>query len=224
LEVKILKAILFDLEGTLVETEYQRSGYRDIEKERSAVRKKIIALGVPKEVLNGLVRQTLVRNRAINWAKKNLKGDEVLKFFIELDLFMKSIEMRVAKKHKIFPETLDALSTLKSKNIKMGIVTNTSREAADYILKTHNLDPFFKVIVSREDADFLKPNPELIHIAVRKIGKPVKWFIGDTIFDAEAAANAGLKSIIIQHNNYPPSFRHDYFIDSLIEVASIILE
>jgi len=53
---------------------------------------------------------------------------------------------------------------------------------------------------------------------------PVEWFVGDDVFDAEAAYRAGVKSIIVRYNSIKPSFRCDYFATSLNEVASFIIK
>jgi len=48
--------------------------------------------------------------------------------------------------------------------------------------------------------------------------------VGDTMYDAEAAMNAGLRSIIVRRDGTSPAFGHDYFINSLTGVASIVVK
>lgn len=187
------------------------------------MKKKIISLGVPEEALGGLVRHTLLRNRAFDWVDANMSREASAKFHAELDAFMKAIEMWSARQAKLFPDTLEALSKLAAKGVGMGLATNTSREAADYMLKTLGLERFFSVVATRNDAPRLKPNPAMIREAVTRMGVPVGWLVGDTVYDAEAASSKGLTSIIVRRNGLRPSFSHDHFVNSLNDVASIVI-
>jgi HAD superfamily hydrolase (TIGR01549 family) len=216
-----LKAILFDLEGTLVETVYEQSR-EALDRIRRETKKKLIDLGVPREVLGDLVKSTFLRNRAFDWVEINMSRDELAWFHVELDAFMKPFEMRSARLAQLYPETLEALEKLAAGGIEMGMVTNTSSEAADYMLGNLGLEKFFDVVVTRNDVHRLKPDPAMIHAAVAKMGLEVGWLVGDTVFDAEAAKNAGIRSIIVRRDWVRPSFSHDHFVNSLKGVAPIV--
>ena len=70
-----MKAVLFDLEGTLVESAYQRS--RELVAWlRRETRESLIGLGVPEPVLEGLVRSHALRNIAYSWADETLDPEE----------------------------------------------------------------------------------------------------------------------------------------------------
>ena len=216
-----MKAILFDLEGTLVETVYEQSR-EALDRIRRETKKKLIDLGVPREVLGDLVKSTFLRNRAFDWVEINMSRDELAWFHVELDAFMKPFEMRSARLAQLYPETLEALEKLAAGGIEMGMVTNTSSEAADYMLGNLGLEKFFDVVVTRNDVHRLKPDPAMIHAAVAKMGLEVGWLVGDTVFDAEAAKNAGIRSIIVRRSGVRPSFSRDYFVNSLKGVAPIV--
>lgn len=217
-----LKAVLFDLEGTLVETVYERDPDA-VDRERRTVRNMIVDMGIPEEALEGFVKQTLVRNRALDWAESNMSHEEFSRFSEELDSFMRPIEMRSAKLTRLYPDTREALIDLKSRGARMGLVTNTSRDATDHMLRTLGLVDFFPVVVTRNDARRLKPDPEIVLNARAKMRGDVGWLVGDTIFDADAAKSANLKSIIIQRGGIRPEFSHDFFVSSLTEISSIII-
>ena len=217
-----MKAILFDLEGTLVETLYQwnpRAGNQFFNK----IKKKLISLGVPGNILHGEIRSPQLRNRAFTWVENNMNQSESIFFYDELNAFMKPFEMNSAIQAKLYPDTLETLSKLNSRVIKIGIATNTSSEAANYILENTGLKSYFEVIVTRNDVPRLKPDPAMIHKAIDMLGIVAEWLVGDTIVDVDAATNAGLKSIIIRRNGICPSFSHDFFVNSLKSITSIIL-
>ena len=218
-----MKAVLFDLEGTLVETVYQRSR-EAVNQLHRKTKKKLISLGVPAVTLNGLVRSTLLRNKAYEWVETNMSQAESAQFHAELDAFLKPIEMRSARLARLYPDTLEALSKLAARDVKKGVVTNTSREATYFMLRKLGLESFFKVIVTRNDAARLKPDPVMIYIAVVMMEADTEWLVGDRMFDAEAASSASLKSIIIRRDGIRPSFDHDFFINSLNCIASIVFK
>lgn len=218
-----LKAVLFDLEGTLVETVYQRRR-EAVNRLRRKTEKKLIDLGVPPEALGDLVRSTLLRNQAYEWVETNMSRAESARFRAELDAFMKPIEMRSAGQSRLYPDTLEALEELAAGGVEMGMVTNTSREAASYMLRNLGLERYFSVVVTRSDAPRLKPDPSMIHAAVARMEVDAGWLVGDAVFDAVAAGRAGLRSIIVRRDGMRPSFVHDYFVDSLSCVPSIVFE
>jgi len=217
------KAILFDLEGTLVETVYQRRR-EVVDHLRRETKRKLIDLGVPASILSSLIRSTLLRNQAYEWVETNLSQVEAARFHAKLDAFMKPFEMRSARLARIYPDTLEALEELATGGVEMGMATNTSREAADDMLGNLGLKRFFNVVVTRSDAPRLKPDAAMIHAAVARMGVAVGWLVGDAMFDAEAAANAGLRSIIVRRDGLRPSFANDYFINSLSRVPSIVFK
>lgn len=216
-----MKAILFDLEGTLVETVYER-GREAVDHLRRETKRKLINLGVPADALRDLIRSTLLRNRAFEWVEANMSRADSARFHAELDAFMKPFEMRSARLARLYLDTPEALAELAAGGVEMGLATNTSREAADYMLRNLGLKRFFKVVVTRSDAPHLKPDAAMIHIAVARMGAAVGWLVGDTAFDAEAAGSAGLGSIIVRRDGMRPSFGHDHFVNSLSDVASIV--
>jgi len=218
-----LKAVLFDLEGTLVETVYARSRPELVDRERREVKNKIICLGVPAEILGGLVRHTLIRNRAFDWVDSNFSPRARTRFYAELDVYMKDIEMWSARQARLYSDTLEALSKLAEENIELGLVMNTSKNAAEYVLRALGLEKFFSLVLTRNDVPRLKPHPVMIQLAMARMEGTIGWLIGDIVYDTEAATDSKLKSIIIRRNGVRPSFRYDYFVNSLADVLPIVL-
>jgi len=220
---KPLKAILFDLEGTLVESAYQKQP-EIIGRLRRATREKLLGLGVSKEALSGLVRSSALRNRSYQWTDDNLGREESERLRAEMEEFMSSWDMGSARQTVLYPDTMGALAGLSEAGVEMGIVTNTSSKAAGFILDNLRLRRFFRAVVTRSDVARLKPDPAMIHAAASILRADVGWLVGDSAFDAGAAVNAGLRSIIIRRDGRRPKFEHDCFIESLDEVMSTVLD
>lgn len=217
-----MKALLFDLEGTLVESAYQQSPEMIVEL-RFETRDKLVELGVPEDTLSGLVRSSALRNRAYQWAEDNLSAEGSGRILAKVEAFMLSWDIASARRAILYPDTLGALTGLSEAGVAMGIVTNTSRAAAELVLNNLGLSRFFGAIATRSDVPRLKPDPAMIRLAISMLGVEAGWLVGDAPFDARAASNAGMESIIIRRDGVRPDFEHDRFIRSLEEVSPIIL-
>ena len=216
-----MKAVLFDLEGTLVESVYQRNP-KIIEKLRRETKELLLDLGVPKTLLTGVKRSFALRNLAYRWADENLKPSERKSLRTKVQEFMLGYDMNSARQAKLYPDTLLALEKLEKESFKMGIVTNTSSVAATYVLNRFGLDGFFKTVVTRNDVPRLKPDPAMIRLAEENMGIKAGWLVGDAMFDAGAAKEAGISSIIVKRDGVKPNFDYDHFIESLDKLHLII--
>jgi len=213
--------VLFDLEGTLVQS--IESDQEAVLESRAKAREKLLELGIPRSELEGITRATLMRKRAVEYVEERFSQREAELFHLELDRFLKSYELHWAEGSKIFPETLPSLRKLKSLGYRMGLVTNTSREAADRMLSSHGIADFFEVIITREDVKKIKPEPEGILLALNRLKARDFFFVGDLVYDSEAAEKAGGISIIINRDpSKPLEFPADYIINSLTEIPRII--
>lgn len=130
-----------------------------------------MALGIPRSELKGVTASTLMRNKAPEYVKEHFNEGKTKRFNLEMDSFLKSYELSWADRSKIFSDTLPALRRLKEIGCKMGLITNTSREAANRILSIHGIRDFFEVTVTREDVKKLKPDPEGIILALKRLNE-----------------------------------------------------
>lgn len=217
-----MRAILFDLEGTLVESLYQQAP-ETIQELRRATREGLVSLGVPREELEGLVRSTDLRNRAFSWAEAGMGEEGAARLREAVEDFMRDFDMESARRTRAYPETLSVLRELKEEGFPLGVVTNTSRDAADHVLKRLGLSPFFGAVVTRSEVPLMKPDPGMIHATCSLLGGEAGWLVGDARFDAEAARNADVTSVIIRRDGRRPRFQHDLFIVSLEELPRIVL-
>jgi len=213
--------VLFDLEGTLIQTILEEPSFTL--EFRQQTRKKLIELGIPSQVLGKEKRYTLMCNKAFEYVEKNFSEKEAKLFHHQLGEVIKGFEMRSAESSKLFPETLTTLRKLKRLGYKMGIITNTSKKAVDFVFSKYELGEFFEVVATREDVKRLKPDPEGILLALKKLGETEFFLVGDLIYDAQAAENAGGLSIIVNRNpSKDLEFPADYVVQSLAEIPALI--
>ena len=213
--------VLFDLEGTLVQS--IEADERAVAESRIKTREKLIELGIPRSELEGMTRSTLMRKRAVEYVEERFDPREAERFHLELDRFLKTYELAWAEGSKIFPDTLPMLRVLRSLGYRMGLVTNTSTEAANRMLSMHGIADFFEVVITRENVKQIKPDPEGIILALKSLKAQDFFFVGDLVYDSEAAKQAGGTSIIVNRNPLRKlEFHADYVVNSLTEIPSIV--
>jgi len=94
----------------------------------------------------------------------------------------------------LYPQVIPALSELKQRGSKLGIVSNKlSRRIMEALVK-YDIADLFDVVVGSEDTSELKPSPAGLFIAIERLGakKEDVIYIGDSTIDAETAQNAGV--------------------------------
>jgi HAD superfamily hydrolase (TIGR01549 family) len=237
--------VLFDLEDTLVQTPW--SSHQHVVEFRRSTREKLIDVGVPSGVLEGIKRATMMRNKASEYVENHFGEPAVERFGREMEQFLSGYELDSAKKSMLFDETISTLETLKRLGVKMGLVTNTSRKAVDVVFQMHDLREYFDVVVTRESVKRLKPDPEGILLAVEKLAANRFLMVGDLMLDVLSAKNAGGVAIIVirhpEHSDFQELLKSlpaevlkeakrtveergdlhaDYIIQSLAEVPAIV--
>jgi HAD superfamily hydrolase (TIGR01509 family) len=80
--------------------------------------------------------------------------------------------------------------------------------------KPHHVDRALDLLVARDladawttsdDVERTKPAPDLLQVALTKLGEPVdapSIVIGDSVYDVEAAKNAGMPAIVVRSGGF----------------------
>lgn len=128
---------------------------------------------------------------------------------------------------KLYPEVRDVLEVLKSKGIKMGIVTHLPTFAISQNLDSFGVKEFFDSVVAFEDTDEHKPSAKPLLIALSKLNvEPSNAiFVGDMIQDILTGRRAGVKTVAVirEKNPYQTKeklleYNPDYIISNLSEI------
>ena len=100
---------------------------------------------------------------------------------------------------KVFPGMMELVKELYSRGYKLGIVTSRLRHTTLVGLKKFDLEKYFGYVLTADDTDKHKPDPEAINIVLEKLGsKPEETLmIGDSKFDIMCAKNAGVESVLV---------------------------
>jgi phosphoglycolate phosphatase-like HAD superfamily hydrolase len=191
LQSRSIKAILFDLDGTLIETD-------DVVVQRLAER-----LGFLERLLPVATRQRTAR-RLLMGSEVWVNGFVTLLDRLRLDRIAFRLNdalhhWRGIRTQGRFvavagaPETLALLSA----RYLLGVVTSRSRAESTVFLAQYELTGMVSALISRDDSPRLKPHPMPIRLAAAALGVSPEQcvMVGDTGVDTRAAKAAGALSI-----------------------------
>jgi len=149
--------------------------------------------------------------------------NKIRKFAIDLNLRLEKLQIKKIandcvnawhKYIKIDPETLPLLEVLKNKK-SIALITNFDHPPYIYtVLSKYQLTKYFEFIAISGEIGIRKPNPQIFHITLKKIGlEPAEVvFIGDSKEDIEGANKTGIKPILIQRQTSKKMLTgNDYF-------------
>ena len=190
--------ILFDLDGTLVDTA------PDLLSAHNHVMKKFGYSSRNLDEIKNLAGKgaAVMIGRSI-WesARKELSSiddkktkDEMVKEFI--NYYGKNIVV----KSKLVNGVCDFLKWAKSKNISMGVCTNKQEHLAVNLLKKIKIYDFFEYVAGRNTFEYCKPDPRHLTSTIEIMNGSIKksLMIGDSENDAEAAKSAGIPMILLE--------------------------
>lgn len=185
-----LQAVLFDLDGTLIDSEYFYF------KNWAPILKQEFGLEITYEDwIRDFAGHTLAHNvkRLVEDYGYDTTEEHMWKRTraAYADSNMSDIEL--------MPFAKDILVYLKHNNIRIGLVTSSYRSTVDTVLGKHGLPDYFEFFVTRECVEFPKPNPEPYRLALSKLGLSGASCVAieDTITGSKSALDAGLQLIAV---------------------------
>jgi phosphoglycolate phosphatase len=100
-------------------------------------------------------------------------------------------------------EAAPFLAQARARGVKAAVATNTTRPLAGRILALTGLLPLLDDIVAADEAGAGKPDPAVLHLASARLGVALaeSLFVGDSRYDAEAAARAPVAFIGYRFGN-----------------------
>jgi HAD superfamily hydrolase (TIGR01509 family) len=119
---------------------------------------------------------------------------------------------------KLFPGVKDFIAELRRRKIKVALASSTQRHWIEKILSAHGLE--FEVVVSGDEIEKSKPEPEIYLEAARRLGlRPEECLvIEDAINGIKAAKKAGMRCVAITNSFSREKLREaDQVIDDLRE-------
>ena len=90
------------------------------------------------------------------------------------------------------------LHSLRDQGVRLAVVTNKSERGGRRMVDVQDWNDLFEVVSGRDTANFAKPHPEAALSVLRRMGVTVEAaaFVGDTEFDMNCARDAGFPIVI----------------------------
>ncbi|MFV5508094.1 HAD family hydrolase [Acinetobacter sp. 197] len=217
-----MKAVLFDLDGTLIDTA------------ADFVR---IIQQMCREEGRALVEPELIRTQVSEGARAMVKlvypelqlEDPV--FLAHRQRFLDMYGADIAVDTDLFDGMYPLLEQLEAQDIPWGIVTNKPRWLSEALLKALNLTERCAVLVCPEDVTRTKPDPEPMYLAAKQLGFAAEdcIYVGDHPRDIDAGRHAKMTTILAAYGYLPLQYKDnltawqaDYIVDTVAELQRLI--
>ncbi len=186
------KAVLFDLDGTLIHT------LPDI---HAAANGMLGDLDLPSMTETQV--RALVGKGSRNLAEQSLRqaGRDPSDADIDhaLSRFLHHYDQAPIAHGHVFPGVTDVLTTLRAEGRKLAVCTNKQKVTSDTVLKGFGLYEFFDAIVGGDEVEHRKPDGRHIHHVLDMLGVSASEtaMVGDSENDIGAAQDAGVRTVLV---------------------------
>lgn len=219
-----MKAVLFDLDGTLIDTaaDFIRIIQEMCRAEQRAV---VDAALIRTQVSEGA-------RAMVKLVYPELEVDDPV-FLAHRQRFLDVYGADIAVDTDLFEGMYPLLEALEAKGIPWGIVTNKPRWLSEALLNALNLSERCAVLVCPEDVKHTKPDPEPMYLAAKHIQIDPKdcIYVGDHPRDIDAGRNAGMYSILaaygylpLQHKDDLTAWHADCIVETVSQLHQVIFE
>jgi len=184
--------ILFDLDGTLIETAPEIA---------DAVNDTLTRFELPsvtQQQVNDWIghgtRELLIQALAYvgNTSADLVRHSDSFKL-IEAE-FGKFYQRRCGTRSHLYPHVRETLHALRAAGVKLVVMTNKEGRYTQTVLDAHQMAPLFDLVISGDTLPVKKPNPAGIEHCLERFGvaRERTLFVGDSSIDVATARNGGL--------------------------------
>jgi len=180
-------AVLFDLDGTLVDSAPDLVGtLNDMRQQRGL---EVLPLQVLRGHCGSGARGLLGAGMAVFPGQSSY---EELR-----DEFHARYELRILRLTQLFAPTQEMLESLRQRGLPWGIVTNKAMRFAQPLCLALGLSPQCSVLVAGDTTPHTKPHPAPLLEAARRLQLPASAcvYVGDDQRDVQAGMAAGMRTL-----------------------------
>jgi phosphoglycolate phosphatase len=223
--MKQIFTILFDLDGTLIDTA------PDLMRAHNHVMKKFGYPTKSTEEIRNLVGQgagAMLGRSIWGQAKKEfgkVQNEKIKKEMI--DAFVDYYGKNIINESTLINGVKEFLKWCKEKNISMAVCTNKQEHLAIDLLKKIGIYDYFEYVAGSNTFDYCKPDPRHLTNVIEILGGEIKRsiMIGDSETDANAGKNAGIPVVLLEDGyteKNTTEIYHNHLIKDFIGIEEII--
>ena len=219
--------ILFDLDGTLVDTA------PDLMRAHNHVMKKFGYPTKSTEEIRNLAGQgagAMLGRSIWGQAKKEFGKvrDEKIKKEMVND-FVEFYGKNLVNESTLINGAKEFLIWCKEKKISMAVCTNKQEHLAVDLLKKIGINHFFEYVAGHNTFEYCKPDPRHLTSVVEILGGDIRktLMIGDSETDANAAKNAGMPIILLEDGYTEKKITeiyHNHLVKDFVGIEKIVLK
>jgi len=218
-----VKAVIFDLDGTLVEFKL------DYKAEKAELIHLLTDQGIPTSILStsegifGTLEkvETYMRNTGKKVKEINRVRETVLSL---ADRY----ELQAARETNLVPGVLGALNALRDMKLKMSLFTIDGERATSFVLRRFRVGHFFDAVITRDVVAAVKPDPAHLKAALDALNvKPYEVIVvGDSTLDMRCARALSVLAVGVVTGISTPERLMDagasYLVSSSAEIPLLI--
>jgi len=183
-----LRAVLFDLDGTLIDSAPDLAG---------AANELRAAHGLPALPYENFRPMVGSGARGMIGVAFDI-GPQHDRFAELRDDFLRRYEQRMVFETRVFEAVLPVLDALDRQQRPWGIVTNKAARFTEPLVRSLGLHPRAGAVVAGDTTPHSKPHPAPLLEAARRLGQNPSHciYVGDDVRDVEAGRAAGMTTVI----------------------------
>jgi phosphoglycolate phosphatase len=191
-------AVVFDLDGTLVDTA------PDLQAHVNSV---LEALGRPGLGLDEV--RLLVGDGARTLLRLGLEATGGVPAEVDLDVlygrFLARYTARPADRSTLHPDVIEVLQGLQRQNVRLAVCTNKAQAPTDRLLAALGLDRFFNAVVGGDAVPAKKPDAGHLRAVLERLGASPAGsvMVGDSAHDLQAARALGVPCVLVSFGYTP---------------------
>jgi HAD superfamily hydrolase (TIGR01509 family) len=203
-----ISAVVFDMDGVLVDTEHLWDEVREeLTTEwggRYTPEAQEAMMGMSSLEWSRYLHETVGLREAPERINQEVVRRMLARYGVELP---------------VIPGAIEAVRRLDAAGYRLAVASSSNRELIDAVLRRLELAALFEVTVSSEEVERGKPAPDVYLEAARRLEvEPAECVaIEDSASGIRAARAAGMRVIAYPNRLYPPA-------DEVLEMADVVIE
>lgn len=211
--------ILFDLDGTLVDTAHDLAYALNLQRERHGL------VTLPLEVVRPYASHG---SKGLLFIGFDLSPEDD-DFSVMREEYLALYDQVLTRKPILFDGVAELLDTLDKKSVRWGVVTNKPRRFTQPLMQNIGLLQRAACVVSGDDALRPKPYPDTLLLACEQanVNPQACWYVGDAERDIQAGKAAGMQTVVALYGylgeaDQPEAWGADVFVNAPLDLLRLV--